>query len=131
MHSVTRSVVVPAPPEETWDALVEPDRLEDWFADSVEGELAPDEEVTFAWNDGEQRDAVVEEVHAPHRLTFRWTDETGDESRAAFVLDELETGGTRVTVIESGMTRRAAARRAGVATAWGPRLVAACAAVLA
>lgn len=130
-RSVTRTVVVPASPEETWDALVEPDRLEEWFADEVEGDFAPDEPVRFAWDDGERRDAIVEEVEAPHRLTFRWRDAEGDESRVAFALDEIDDGATRVVVVESGLTLRAAARRAGVRAASGPRLVAAVALIAA
>ena len=129
---MTRTIVVPASREETWDALVEPDRLEEWFADDVEGEFAPQESVHFAWDDGERRDAIVEEVEAPRRLTFRWRDAGGDESRVAFVLDEVEDGdATRVVVVESGLTLRAAARRAGVRAASGPRLVAAVALVAA
>jgi uncharacterized protein YndB with AHSA1/START domain len=117
-HVVTRSVVVDAPPEEAWDALVE---LEEWFADDVEAEeLVADAEVSFSWDDGERRDAVIEEVDAPKRLAFRWRDPDGQESHVAFDLDEHETG-TRVTVVESGLTDRAAARRAAT---WGPSLVA-------
>lgn len=123
-HTVTRSVVLPASRGEAWDALVEPDRLEEWFADEVEAdEIAPDAEVAFHWDDGERRDAVIEEVDAPNRLAFRWRDVEGDESRVAFSLDEHEAG-TLVTVVESGITDRAAARRATGRQAWGPRLVA-------
>jgi carbon monoxide dehydrogenase subunit G len=43
---VSRSVLIAATPEEVWDALVEPSRLEEWFADEVEtDELAPEAEV--------------------------------------------------------------------------------------
>jgi len=121
-HAVTRSVVVPAPAGETWDALVDPERLEDWFADTVEAEnLEPDAEVSFSWDDGERREAVIEEVDAPNRLSFRWSDIEGEVSRVAFLLDEHE-GGTQVTVIESGLTDRAVARRAAGNQAWGPRM---------
>src|SRR3978361_612948 len=45
---VTRSVLIPAGPEEVWEALVDPVRLEDWFADGVEGgEFVPGGEVVF------------------------------------------------------------------------------------
>lgn len=124
-HAVTRSVVVHAAPEEAWDALVEPSRLEDWFADAVQvEEIEPDAEVQFRWDDGEQRDAVIEEVDAPNRLSFRWKDSEGAESHVAFELDECEAGTTRVTVVESGLTDRAVARRAAGRQAWGPRLAA-------
>ena len=111
--AVIRSVLVPARPEEIWEALVDPARLEEWFADEVEAEaLEPDAEVVFRWDDGDERRAVVEEVDAPRQLTFRW-EAGGEESRVAFIL-EREEAGTCVTVVESGL---ALARGA-----WGPRM---------
>lgn len=116
---VTRSVLIPAGPEEVWDALVDPTRLEDWFADEVEGgELMPESEVVFRWNDGCERVGVVEEVDAPRRLTFRWAEIGGEQSSVEFELGE-EGAGTRVTVVETGLTGRSAAGRT---TGWGPRL---------
>src|ERR671933_1655180 len=38
---VTREIVVPAPPEEVWEALTEPERLEEWFANEVELDVRP------------------------------------------------------------------------------------------
>ena len=38
---VQREVVLEAPVEEVWDALTEPERLEEWFANDVELELEP------------------------------------------------------------------------------------------
>jgi len=102
-REVTRSVVVDAPPEEVWDALTDPDRLEDWFADSVEGELCEEEaEVVFGWEDGERREAVIERVQAPERLEFSWWREgEPGASRVAFELTPA-VGGTRVVVVETG-----------------------------
>ena len=33
---ITRKLVLPAPPEEVWDALTDPERLKEWFANDVE-----------------------------------------------------------------------------------------------
>ncbi len=111
---VTRSVLIPADPRDVWDALVEPARLEEWFADEVEAdELVRDAEVVFRWADGSERIGVVEEVDAPRRLTFRWAEVGGEETEVAFDLAQ-EPAGTRVTVVESGLTGRSAA--------WGPRM---------
>jgi uncharacterized protein YndB with AHSA1/START domain len=111
---VTRSVLIPAGPDDVWDALVDPSRLEEWFADEVEAdELVPDGEVVFRWEDGSERVGVVEEVDAPRRLVFRWAEGGGQESEVAFELAEEEAG-TRVTVVESGLTGRAGARLAGL-----------------
>jgi uncharacterized protein YndB with AHSA1/START domain len=120
---VTRSVLIPAAPEEVWDALIEPSRLAEWFADEIEAaELIPDAEVVFRWDDGRERHGVVEEVDEPERLVFRWSAADGDESQVAFDLVE-EAAGTRVTVVETGLTRRSVGGRgAPGAGSWGPRL---------
>ena len=111
---VTRSVVVPAPVEDVWDALTDPHRLEDWFADEIDADgFEPDAEVVFRWHESdEERRAVIEDVDAPRRLAFRWA-ARGDESRVVFELDD-EAAGTRVTVVETGgMAARAT---------WAPRM---------
>src|SRR5947208_387171 len=38
---VVREIVFPAPPEEVWEALTEPERLEEWFANEVELDARP------------------------------------------------------------------------------------------
>jgi uncharacterized protein YndB with AHSA1/START domain len=98
--SVTREVVLPASPEEVWPALTEADRLEEWFAPDVEIDARPGGGAVFRWEDAE-RHAVIEEVEAPHRLSFRWAD--GDEhSRVELTLDEIAEG-TRLRVVETAL----------------------------
>jgi uncharacterized protein YndB with AHSA1/START domain len=105
---VTRSVVIPAGPDDVWDALVDPARLADWFADEVDGgELVRDAEVVFRWDDGSERVGVVDEADAPRRLAFRWAEPGGEQSEVAFELAE-EAAGTRVTVVERMPTVRSA-----------------------
>jgi uncharacterized protein YndB with AHSA1/START domain len=100
---VRRSVLIGAGADEVWDALVDPTRLEEWFADEVEGgELAPDGEVVFRWDDGCERVGVVEEVDEPRRLSFRWAELGGEETSVEFELTQ-EDAGTRVTVVETGL----------------------------
>ena len=38
---IRREIILPAPREEVWDALTEPDRLADWFANDVDLDLRP------------------------------------------------------------------------------------------
>ena len=76
---VTREVVVEAPLEEVWDALTEPERLEEWFSE-----------------DGEKRELVIEEVETRRRVAYTW-----DDGQVAIELEEVETG-TRVVVTETG-----------------------------
>ena len=82
---VEREVVLDAPPEEVWEALTDPEQLEEWFANDVEFDL--EQGGTFRWDDGEVRHAVVEEVETERRLAIRWWDPAGpEESEVTFTL---------------------------------------------
>src|SRR5215203_4752193 len=74
LHMVTKDIVLPAPREEVWDALTDPERLEEWFANEVELELRPGGAATFRWDNGEERHAVVREVEPEERLALLWDD---------------------------------------------------------
>jgi uncharacterized protein YndB with AHSA1/START domain len=76
---VVREVVLDAPLDEVWEALTDPERLEEWFSE-----------------DGEERDLVVEEVETRRRVAYTW-----DEGHVAIEIEEVETG-TRVFVTETG-----------------------------
>ena len=96
---VEREIVLDAPPVEVWEALTDPEQLEEWFANDVEFDLDPGG--TFRWDDGEVRHAVVEEVDAERRLAIRWWDPTRpDESEVTFTLVAVPTG-TRLVVTET------------------------------
>lgn len=117
--SVMRSVVLPVPPEQAWDALTRPSELAEWLADEVEsdGPLEEGSEALLRWDDGQERVAVVDSADEPSRLTFRWSaDGTDDETRVEFTLVELPRRETLLTVVESGL--------APLPADWGPRLVA-------
>ena len=110
---VTREVVVPAPPEEVWQALTEPERLEEWFANEVELDVRPGGAGRFRWDDGDERHAVVREVEPGERLVLDWD----DEGRVVFTLEEVPDG-TRISVREvSGEWSTALELRAS-ALAW-------------
>ena len=96
---VTRELVLPASPEEVWEALTDPERLKEWFANDVERD---GDEVVYRWDDGEVRRATIEEVDEPRRLGFRWRDPEapGEETRVTFELEE-DPEGTRVVVTET------------------------------
>ena len=96
---VVREVVFDAPPDQVWDALTDPERLEEWFANDVDFDL--DRGGVFRWEDGEVRHAVVEEVEPERRLAIRWWDPSApEESEVTFTLDETEEG-TRLVVTET------------------------------
>jgi uncharacterized protein YndB with AHSA1/START domain len=93
---IEREIVVPEAPEEVWEVLTEPERLEEWFAPEVELEARPGGEGIFRWGDGEEKRAVVRELHEVERLVLDWVD-------GGSVAIELETAdeGTRVRVVET------------------------------
>src|SRR4051794_5148108 len=65
---VNREVVLPVPRERAWELITEPAELEEWLADEVE--FAPEEDapVRVAWDDGSEREGVVEEVADLERI---------------------------------------------------------------
>src|SRR2546423_14566186 len=71
---IEREIVVPEAPEEVWEALTEPERLEEWFATEVELDARPGGEGVFRWGDGDQRRAVVRELEEAERLVLDWDD---------------------------------------------------------
>jgi uncharacterized protein YndB with AHSA1/START domain len=96
---VVREVVFDVPPEEVWEALTEPERLEEWFANDVEFDL--EWGGVFRWEDGEVRRAVVEEVEPERLLSIRWWDPVRpEESEVTFTLEEVPEG-TRLVVTET------------------------------
>ena len=94
---VEREIELDAPPEEVWEALTEPERLEEWFANDVEFDA--ERGGTFRWDDGEVRHAVVEESEPERRLALRWWG-GGEESEVTFTLVAIPTG-TRLVVTET------------------------------
>jgi uncharacterized protein YndB with AHSA1/START domain len=92
---VEREIVFPASPTEVWEALTEPERLEEWFATEVELDAQPGGEGVFRWGDGDERHAVVREVVEGERLVLDWED-----GQVAIELEEVDDG-TRVRVVET------------------------------
>ena len=76
---VTREVVVEAPVEEVWNALTDPEQLDEWFSE-----------------DGETRELLIDEVEEGRRVSYTW-----DDGRVAIEVEEVG-GATRVLVTETG-----------------------------
>jgi uncharacterized protein YndB with AHSA1/START domain len=93
---IRREIVLPAPREEVWEALTDPERLADWFANDVDFDLRPGGGASFRWSNGEERTATVTEVDPERRLAFAWD----DEGEVEFTLDD-DVDGTRLTVVET------------------------------
>src|SRR5256885_15502363 len=70
-ESVEREVLLPVPVEEAWEAVTEPEELEEWLADEGELDLEEGGAARFRWDDGAERAGTVELVAAPVRLAVR------------------------------------------------------------
>ena len=93
---VTREIVFPVEPDEVWEALTDPERLEEWFANDVELDPRPGGAGVFRWENGEERHAIVREAEPGERLVLDWDDEGAVE----FELEEVPDG-TRLVVRET------------------------------
>jgi uncharacterized protein YndB with AHSA1/START domain len=94
---VEREIVFPESPDEVWEALTEPERLEEWFATEVELDARPGGAGVFRWGDGEERRATVREASEEERLVLDWEDDGGE---VVLELEEVD-GGTRLRLVES------------------------------
>ena len=109
MPVIERDVVLPVPRERAWELITEPAELEEWLGDEVEFEAEEGAPLHVTFEDGGEREGVVEQVDVEERVVFRWGD-----SRVEWRLDDAPDGGTRFTVTEH--------RFADDALVWGPRL---------
>ena len=100
---VERTVVLPAPPAEVWEAVAEPERLASWFGGHVELEARPGGRVVLTDDDGE-RWGTVESFEPGRLLVLRLWERSPRlaGTRVAFSLDP-DNGGTRLTVFESAI----------------------------
>ena len=93
---VEREVVFPAEPGEVWEALTDPDELEQWFANDVELDPREGGAGVFRWENGEERHATVREAVPGERLVLDYD----DEGTVEFDLEPVPDG-TRLVVRES------------------------------
>jgi uncharacterized protein YndB with AHSA1/START domain len=93
---IERDIVFEATPAEVWEALTDPERLEEWFANEASLDPTPGGEGVFRWGDGDERHAIVREAEPEERLVLDWE----DDGQVVLELEEVE-GGTRLHVIET------------------------------
>lgn len=104
---VTRSVVLPAEPDEVWATLTTPEELSTWLGEVVALELEPGGSLVVREGGGATRRGSVEVADPGRILSFRWRRLVGagvsleveGASRVTFVL-EADPAGTRLTVTE-------------------------------
>ena len=117
---VERETLLPAEPDEVWEALTDEERLAEWLAPEVE--LEPFEGGEIAVRDGDdERTGTVVTVIERELLTFTWSRPGAKPSRVEWIVEAIPAG-TRLTVIETAGPRAVAGIRPRAATAWAPRL---------
>jgi uncharacterized protein YndB with AHSA1/START domain len=94
-----------APPEKVWRALTVPEFVSRWLAPS---DIRPEEGHAFRLK-GEDGEIECETVEAkpPHVLSYSWRERGGPDSLVRFHLAGTEAGGTRLTIVHSGLARPA------------------------
>jgi len=110
MEAVTikRSIWINAPRERVWQAISVPEQIAAWFAPGMT--FKTENNIVSILMDGKYIDvALVEVVEPPRQFTTRGLP---DKLIATTYLLEEVNGGTRFTVIESGLESLAEADRA-------------------
>jgi uncharacterized protein YndB with AHSA1/START domain len=116
--SVEREILIEASPEVVWGVITESEQISRWFSDAADVQARAGADGTLTWRPGGRGgdvefDAIVPirvvEAEPFRRFSFRWSQPQGaqpDESNSALVEFSLaeESDGTRLTVLESGIT---------------------------
>jgi uncharacterized protein YndB with AHSA1/START domain len=101
---IERQMTFPAPRDDVWAAITEPEQIGKWFGTEAKLDLRPGGEGVLRWDEIEVR-VTVEEVSPPSRFSYRWepsnTPSGGPTTLVEFELEEIE-GGTRLSLVESG-----------------------------
>jgi uncharacterized protein YndB with AHSA1/START domain len=126
LSRIDRTIEIKATPERVWRALTSVAELSAWFQVSIEGEIAPGNEVwmtsVHAQHAGQRFRVRFVEMTPPRRLVWQWhpgeVDPVVDYSReprttVTFTLEPSATG-TRLSVAETGFDQVSLARRAKV-----------------
>lgn len=126
LSRVDRTIEIKAPPERVWRALTTAAELSAWFEVTIEGEIAPGNQVwmtsVHAEHAGQRFRVWVVEMTPPRRFVWQWhpgaVDPSVDYSHeprttVAFTLEPSATG-TRLSVAETGFDEISLARRAKV-----------------
>lgn len=100
---IRRQVVVPAPLEEVWEYLTEPDDDLSWLGGHLTWSPEEGGDLRFEENGGRVRRGVVETVRPGRFVRFRWWPEAGDDpepvTEVSYLL-EPDDEATRLTVSE-------------------------------
>ena len=121
---IEKEIFLRAPRARVWRALTDPKEFGEWFGVRIEDPFAPGArargQITIKGYEGMPMDIWIERMEPETLFSYRWVpyavEKDVDYSNETKTLVEFrledETGGTRLTVTESGFDRVSAARRA-------------------
>lgn len=98
--AVRRERTLGVPADQAWELLRDADGLSRWLADEVDVVVAPGERGVARDGDGAPRTVEIEEVEEGRRMALRWWTDDDDAAIVDVVLDDLDGGGSRITVTE-------------------------------
>ena len=110
-NTITRTLDLPHPQEQVWQALTTLDGITGWFGSHAQGEVAPGKDVDVRWeqHDDGQKTLAVKVVEPMSVFAFCWGISGAPEGdpRQTYVEFSLEAtpSGTRLTVTESGFAQ--------------------------
>ena len=123
---IDRTVEIKAPPERVWRALTNAKELSTWFQVTIEGDIAPGNEVWMTsmskGYEGVRFRVRFMEMIAPTRFVWQWHPGAVDpnvyysrepRTTVTFTLEPTEAG-TRLSLAETGFDEISLARRAKV-----------------
>jgi uncharacterized protein YndB with AHSA1/START domain len=120
---VEKQIELRAPIERVWRALTDPKEFGTWFRVALDGPFVAGQvstgHITYAGYEHLKWEARVKRMEAPRLFAFEWhpyaIDPNVDYSREPATLVEFRlestTGGTRLTVVESGFDALPSHRR--------------------
>jgi uncharacterized protein YndB with AHSA1/START domain len=109
---IRRQLVLPADPQEVWEALTDPSKASRWFGGQIEWDLHDGAPLRFHDDDGSARVGHIDVVRPGRYLRYSWWDRPGDDSgpdradasEVSYLLEEVP-GGTRLTIQERSIPR--------------------------
>jgi uncharacterized protein YndB with AHSA1/START domain len=96
------SIRIGKPVAEVFDAIVNPEKMCNYFISSASGPMVEGATLSWAWGDvGAEGTVLVEKIEQNSRIVFKWP-ATGNNSTVEINVEALEDGGTKISAVESG-----------------------------
>lgn len=101
---IVLEVVTAARPADAWAAVTVPDRIAEWFTDALPlGAVGADYRLDFG--EGSVVEGVVTALEPGRRFSYSWAwadAEPGQQTQVSWLVEPLEDGGSRVTLVHDG-----------------------------